>query len=501
MRGRQDALRRLESPRFWKNAAWALLLASLVPLLILAFYDHSCADDYAYGYLTHAAWRQTGSLGAVLSAACRQVKETYLTWQGTWAATFLFALHPGIFSESAYWASAFLLLGALLGATAFFFRALLDPLPQGREMAGLFSAVVLLLQVHLLPSPVEGFYWWNGASFYVFFYALLLVQCGLFLTLLRRGRFGGARLALSCLLGLLCGGGNYVTALLAAEMTALFLLLALIFKRGRGTMGLVAALTLLSFLVNAAAPGNAVRQAALTASSPLRAILDSYRQALSYTGAWAVPLVLAALLFLLPFVWRLCRRALPGGLRLPHALGLLALLFSAFASSFTPTQYAMGAVGGGRVQNIRFFLWTLLCILAEGVLVAAVQRAMAGPAGARLRRGAAWCRERLGALLLCCVLALALCAAAYPLAGNWNGLSGLSAAASLLSGSAREYDQTADERLELLLSEEADPQLPPFSRKPYLLFFDDIQPDPSDWRNLCVASYYGKNSVRLLPEG
>ena len=36
-----------------------------------------------------------------------------------------------------------------------------------------------------------------------------------------------------------------------------------------------------------------------------------------------------------------------------------------------------------------------------------------------------------------------------------------------------------------------------FSVKPYVLYHDDIVEDYTDWRNYTVASFFGKDSVRL----
>ena len=491
---RAPGLARLESPRFWARALWVLLLLSLIPVLWISLYNHSCADDYAYGWLAHRAWVEEGSLWAVLKGALWQVADTYRTWQGTYAAVLLFALHPGIFGESFYCLNTFLLAGALLFSTLYLFRVLVGRLLRQKDLALLLSAAVLLLQFHLLPYPVEGLYWWYGSSFYVIFHALMLFQCGLMTTLLLEDRRSRGRAALCCLLGVACAGGNYVSALLTMEMTLLFLVLAFVTRRGRAKLSLITVLTLAGFLINVSAPGNAVRQAAYQQVPALQAILLSYRDAGVCALRWSrQPLLLLLLLFLAPFLWRLLREKLPRGLGLLPAAGLLALLFSAFASSFTPTEFAMGSMGAGRVQNIRFFLWVLLCPCWESVLLAAARRLLP----ARAERP----ERPVAALLLAVSLCACLVPAAYVLTGDWNRMTGLSASAALLSGSAREYDREAKARIELLLSSEGSAALPSFSRKPYLLFFDDIQPDPNDFRNSTMAAYYGLDQITLLPEG
>ena len=51
---------------------WAviiLIILSIIPMLMLSFYDHPSADDYSYARLTGEAWRSTRNLFAVAGAA------------------------------------------------------------------------------------------------------------------------------------------------------------------------------------------------------------------------------------------------------------------------------------------------------------------------------------------------------------------------------------------------------------------------------------------------
>ena len=65
-----------------------LLVIAIIPLVIIGFYAHPCADDYSYGYYTHAFWSTTKSLSQTLQWALYQVKSTYQTWQGTFSSVF-----------------------------------------------------------------------------------------------------------------------------------------------------------------------------------------------------------------------------------------------------------------------------------------------------------------------------------------------------------------------------------------------------------------------------
>jgi hypothetical protein len=74
-------------------------------------------------------------------------------------------------------------------------------------------------------------------------------------------------------------------------------------------------------------------------------------------------------------------------------------------------------------------------------------------------------------------------------------LTSVFAVYDLRDGDAEEYDRVADERERLLLSDETNIGLPPFTKKPHLLFFNDVTTDPSDLSNVAMAAYYSKESI------
>lgn len=57
--------------KFLKYFILGSLCISLIPILKIAFYNHSSADDYNYGQMTRQAWVATGSFFEVLKNAFR----------------------------------------------------------------------------------------------------------------------------------------------------------------------------------------------------------------------------------------------------------------------------------------------------------------------------------------------------------------------------------------------------------------------------------------------
>lgn len=179
---------------------------------------------------------------------------------------------------------------------------------------------------------------------------------------------------------------------------------------------------------------------------------------------------------------------------------ILGVTFSAFASTFTPNLYAESSIGPGRVQNICFLFWVLVCVTVEISVILCIQhilsKALAGQTGAMERVESAFSRYSFQFLAVI-VLLTGFFAANYIIVGNRNELCSVSATLSLADGSARRYDQALDQRLEVLLSDAPTAVLDPLTEEPYVLYMGDIYDDITSWKNEHMARYYHKDWVRL----
>ena len=81
---------------------WCVLIltaASIIPLLMISFYNHPSADDFAYAVETHMVWKSTRNIFLVLRQAVATSVKYWNRWQGLYTSAFLLALEPGIFGE------------------------------------------------------------------------------------------------------------------------------------------------------------------------------------------------------------------------------------------------------------------------------------------------------------------------------------------------------------------------------------------------------------------
>jgi hypothetical protein len=476
-------------------AVWLLLAAfalSLLPMLIIAVYDHPSADDFNYGVRTSRAWRDTGSVIKTVSAAAEMVRSYYKGWQGTFSAVFVMSLQPAVFSERLYiLVPPLLILGFAASGMFLFHTVFLRVFGAEKHDAAIVTLMILFLSTQFLPSPVQAFYWFNGAFFYTGFHSLAMLAAALAFRpaperAVSRYVLGG----LTVLLSFFIGGGNYVTALTLIIVTGSLAAYRAVLRKGKYFVpALCFAAVCAGLLISAFAPGNAVRQQNLPGMEPLRAVLVSFPYAAGFASNRALhdaPFLLGALCAV-PALYRIAAGC-SFAFRLP---GLAtAFFFCVYAATFTPNLYAMSAYGDGRMLNVNYYSLVLFVFFTLFYWCGWI---------ARRAPGQELTRDRYLAAAALFLFALACFTSVYQ---NRDRMTGVSALRSLVNGGAETYHAEYMARQTLYRDDAAaDVEVAPFTVKPYVLFFSDIKADPDDWRNLGVAYFYDKNTVRLVPGG
>ena len=493
------------------TALVALLVLAFVPMLAISAFDHSYADDWHYGVDAYLALQAGGGLVEAARAAVQEAVDTYTSWQGTYSAIVLMALQPGVLSESLYGLGAVGIMAVLVLSTGYVASvAVRDVCGGGRALWLSVTSMVLLLQTQLLPSPVEGFWWYNSAIYYTFNHSLMLLMAGISVRLLRartrRGELSGAgsavRAVLLVLLAFVVAGGNFVTGLVTA--VALFsATVAGLLRRPRRAALLVPALVVLvaGFVFSMAAPGNEARQTSQFAGDNLGVLLTLVRSGLAgveYLVLWTNGYLVIALAAFVPPAAYLARRS-RCSYRLPAVPAAASLLL--FMASFAPTFFSMGNVGPGRVQNIRYDLFVLLAFLCVGWFVGwCVRRVEAG--GYLRGASGAMAAGRLAprattALYATLAGVLALSFVALSVDERYvDDLTSISAATSLVTGVAQEYDQQVWERIDLIEStSQPVVEVPFYTVGPKVLFMGDIRDNMDNYINYRLAQWYGKDSI------
>ena len=464
-------------------------LLTLVPVLLLGRYARGAADDYCYGIYTYQALQSGGN---VLAAIWRTVSGYYQSWQGSFAAVGLMTLTPCIWGERCYGLTTVVMLGSLIGGTVKLADTLVRRIAKGSWRDVVYLAMPMLIcSIQFVPSPLNSFYWWNGAVYYTFFYGISLFYLERFLALLYLEKRPplAAVLVPGVICGILVGGGNYVSALLCALLGGLLWLSAMWRKKERGSALLLLCAEVIPFFISVAAPGNQVRQATVTATSPIQAILDSIRQAAVNLLDWPNWIILLMLLAWVPVLWRLCERS-SFSFRLPGLFVLLAFLL--FAAQNAPHFYAVSDAGPLRLRNIVYFSSYWFYLLCEWYCMGWLKRKISTGLVHMPGRKPWMAPTAAGVFLLLCIYWVLFYAPTTFTAGCLREVG---------SGVAAAYAAERDQRLSILTDPEIpDAVLEPIRTRPILLYQQDITEDPSDWKNNVVAVYWGKDSVVIKEE-
>lgn len=462
----------------------ALLLLSLVPILLAGDCVHPYGDDYAFSQFVHHAQMEGKSL---LSALAYTVKRYYFGWQGTFTATALMALQPGLISEQAYVLGPVLLLLALCLSTAALTHALLRRWLKLDRWSWLgATAGLLLVTVQYQLTLRDAFFWWNGGLYYTGYYSLML----LLFTCLIRLRLAPKHPALlwtgALLLAAVVGGGNYVTGLFTCVALGGYTLACLLWDRRRlGQAAAAEAVLGVCFLLNTLAPGNGVRQASAQGLAPLEAIWAAIVEGKLDVHAYIHLPFLALMLGLVPVLWKGLENT---SFTFPLPGLVTAVLFLALCCQNTPHYYALGTAGPGRLRNIIYDSSLILMLVAEGYWLGWLRR----------KKGEALLTASAGKWMV--ETALFVAAAGFLL--SYPMTAAYQCAGVLADGSAREYDRRATAWAEALSDPDTDPVYVVQLREvPYLLCSYGMAEDPKNFANETAANYYGKTAVIALPEG
>ena len=473
----------------------AALVVGTLPLYAISFSNHPYYDDYGFSAGVHQAWTQEGTLGAVLSAAWESARWTRENWQGTYTGTLLSNVQPGVFSEGLYFLGTFVLLTAMIACFLYFFAVVFGRLGVDRTGRWTLGCLAVTLMIQFMPDVGEAFFWFNGGIGNIFIYSLMALAAALMVRLAgAKGHAVGLTAAL-CLLMVLLGGGSYGGGLFGLCMLAVCLVWMLRVRHARRWRFLgLTALLLICFVYSMSAPGNAVRAGVIGyQTSAFKAVLQSLYYGVAQMGAYVRLELIAITLAVLPALYRAAQKS---PWRFSHPWLVLGLMGALYCAQMTPPLYSIASIGAGRIVNTYFVSFVALWFLAMYYL--------AGFAAQRL--GALSLTARgYGALLGAALCALALgCLAAKPegepLYGVQN-LSGPSAAISILSGEAAQYDAEMTLR-EQALNDPAKPvvTLSPLTAVPDVFMDDLIAPDAAYDVRPSLEKYYGKEAVLIAGE-
>ncbi|MGN0485505.1 MAG: DUF6056 family protein [Lachnospiraceae bacterium] len=483
-------MRKKQTLYYWSIILITLL--SLLPLFVISFYAHPCADDYNYAIQTHTTWADTHSPLKLIQSAVQTSADFWHTWQGLYSSAFVLALQPAIFGEQYYALTGIFMLSIILGSNFLLCWYLLHRCLKAAKLeAAACGCILSFLMIQWMPSVVEGLYWFNGAMNYVLFYGVFICLLCLLISMNRCqvSVKSIGKILLLCLLGIFLAGGNHITAFCGIILLGCFLIFTILQKKkAQFLITLLAEFCAISgFLFNVTSPGTKNRQARFVdRPGAVKAILKSIQTGAASINGWIGIAVIVGVILLFPLAWRLTKnlREQTGfSFRYP----LLVVIGSAawICMMFCPTYYAMNSSGAGRSVNIVYFFFIILLFVDTFYIIGWLTGHVTLAA---VNSQKYWYTSAA-------VFAIGVCLCCGTQSCAFQALQ------CLRDGSAKQYSTEANARIDLLThSAGKKVTLQPYTVKPGLLFFDDITTDPKNWKNKSLKKYYCLRSVVLAEE-
>lgn len=470
-------LKTLQKPIFQDLFNIGLLFVAIMPLLVLACYNHpSPVDDYCYidtvfkyGYFEAMNFYYTGWTGRYFGILLNHSNPLILRW-------------PGGFKLL-----SFLLILGVASSLYGFIRALL---PQWHRLgiAGLTGGIFFLIILKIM-SIVEAFYWMAAFVTYTVPNMLTLYWLVVMLRLYQLPE--GTYKKLTTI-----WAGFLVFAVIGCSETNLTIMVLLVV----GWFGYQLVINrrwdwLAVFLMGVAAfscyifftsPGNALRMGGnpegrnftLSTIQSLKLLAK-----LSFEWAFRTPLLVFTILWvaLLP---RIFEKEPPTTryFSIPiwvAALGFLGILFV----QIFPSYYGIGIEPAPRVINSVYLYFVLGWFYNIAVLVRYIYQ-----------------KNWLGVQKWYLPPSIKAVLAVLILVGGVSSQNLRMMYGDWLRGRAAAYNIELKDRYAYIESVKADTvYVTPLKSRPQSLLMDDANPDPKHWWSKCMGGYFGKKAVVLKP--
>ncbi|WP_031526214.1 DUF6056 family protein [Dyadobacter crusticola] len=456
----------------WINIA--LMIAVLLPLLVLSYYNHpSAADDYCYIDTV----QKVGWFGAM--------KLYYTTWTGRYFGVLLNHSNPLLFhSITGFKVLPAVLIGGTIFALYSLFRHLTPTLSRVAHLG--FAGAVFFLFILKMASLAEGFYWMAAFVTYTIPNMLTLFWIVLVLRWYRQDT-QSARILVGVLAGFLvfavigCSEQNMLTMVLLVGAWWVYRLIY--HRKVDAFMISMLVVTALSCYALLGSPGNQARIGGnpLGGNIPFSAVSTIKKLVvLGYEWIFTTPLAFFTA------IWLVVMSRLSEGARNYFSIPIwyaVLLFIGVLSAQLFPSYYGVGIEPTHRVVNSAYFFFLIGWFYVFGVIFHYFKQKRFG-----------FFQFTVARFVGLYVILLASTALSFYRSGNVKLIY-----SDWLRGTAAAYDQEMYARYETLKnSKEEVTYLPPIQSKAFSIYVqDDITANQNHWWNKCMAGYYGKGAIIL----
>ncbi len=483
-----------------KSCIYVTTILILMPILIIAIYNHPSADDYGYSDTIYKTVRAGGNCFEIIKEAFKATINGMQVWQGLYSSGFLLALQPAVFGESFYGLVTYIMILTIILGIGFLLKRANKYIFKSNSkdwIVGTFLLTFFIIQT--LPSPIEGLFWFNGAMNYTFFMMLLCYEVSLLIKYYNIDKTENKILSITLIIwtsiiSFIMSGGNHVTAFLSMLIILFAISYCLVKKQYKTGIlyGIVLICGILGFYINMTSPGTLIRSNAIANhGGVIETIISSAYQGITYINNWTSISLILILVALTPFIYNMAtnnefyKKAKWQGLLLS-----IILSYGAICAMLCVPYYAMGSFGAGRLTDIVYITFVLLSILNYTYAMCIVLKYVDLTKFANYISNT---KTYIGCLVYIMILGI------ISIAGNGEiYTTSHEAVIELMNGEAQKFDEEMDSRIQYYLDESInDVEVEPLTVHPKLLYFEDLATDSSDWKNVEASIYYNKNTIKV----
>ncbi len=465
-----------------------LLIASLFPILALSRYIHPLWDDYSSVTTARNAFPGLPTLLLVIINAIINPIVFWVYWQGTYAAEFIFAIQPGSWPIPAYWITPFLIIGSISISYIVFSRAVSKYLFKTKTIYGESIALLTLISTfQYTPDLHQGFYWFNGASYYGLFYALMVFELSLIVKILYSEQEISKRdRRLLYFLAFFVEGGNYSTALINLLIIGLIVFNGFIEKNTNKIMKKTAIIAFVGLVLSMIAPGNAVRAAGTDSMPAFSAIIRSIEQAFRFLLNWTYLSTFGLYIIFLPILALLIKNFRK--VSIIRGLIWIVVMCGLYAAQMTPPLYAMSNIGDKRQINLYYYSYYFTCVCALACILIMIK--------SYAPKIIEWIIKYK---IVFFVVGLLLSIGGVYRMG-FNSTNFYKTYYEIASKNAQKYDDDYNEIIRQIKASGDECYIPDIQNYTEILPHMDISTDPEYWVNEGLAGYYHKENIYLKEE-
>ena len=463
---------------------WVMAVAFCLPYILSARFTVFWADDFSH-YL--GMEEMPGTL--LIEKAWQYMLNIYKIWQGTYFAIFLQSILSPMRYGGVTWLRCISIANILLFFISLYFALRMLFRYLGLEAKHTITAFLLVvIPLFSYGQYTEILYWLSGQCSYSFPVSLAFLGIGL-LFCKRKSAMGIITYVLSLVCLFLAVGGS----LEVAGIVTYILLVLLVFdywKNRKKNFFMMEAfvVALVGSLINAMAPGNFVRHKMIDARSLnfVKTLFIAGKAPLQefskyFIGGGTTFLLFAVIIFFLGLYWK-------GSIDVKA--GRCVILACVMVPVVTAYPVIMGySMQAAWLPNRAMFILDLFSIISLEIIMFLLGYELK----AVLREEK---EKKFAAMLSTVAVILFVCNHSVALQESFpclivDGLAGgsLRDSADAITNMYEQVQTSTEEDVVVLC--------------PSIVWWFNVSPfseDPTDWRNACVAQYFGKSSVAFPKE-